>query len=441
LLGLLGAFTFRNALSIPPFDGDNVLALSAAARPDPLSFFTGRSFDYLPIYRPIPYVLTWIQYHLVGLRPAAYFLVNIMIWIGCAGCAYAVTYLLTRFRIAAFLAALLLLLDVRATAALWWIAERQSSLACLFGALALIVALVAHERKWHPGARVAVFLLLLSSALSKEYGLAFSGALLVLGLCSGGESRRIAPVLGAAVVASYLVMRLVFGRGANTSYCEEMSFFIWRVDQPICYSNLGQGERILQYLYHCAATLVGTFFPDLFTSTGGWRPLLLQPQRATDLLATLGSTAVHLSVFALAVIAWTKIPRRTLPLLVLLFLNAGMSFMLYRQRNHLVGLMGLYPAAGVGLAYLIAAAKQNLPVRQALAVLAGLLVLPLGVKPIAFIETLNNFRWTTTSIDPCRWSVDRHRRDIDVGVVRQIKTLYRLPNPGCTQKPGNTDQH
>jgi hypothetical protein len=90
----------------------------------------------------------------------------------------------------------------------------------------------------------------------------------------------------------------------------------------------------------------------------------------------------------LAAVAWVRMPRRTLALLALVASSAVLSFNLYRSRNQVFGMLGLYIAAGLGLAYLQSWAGRALN-------------------------------------DP------HHHHHIERAVIVGLKRKYGMPNPDC----------
>jgi hypothetical protein len=96
-----------------------------------------------------------------------------------------------------------------------------------------------------------------------------------------------------------------------------------------------------------------------------------------------------LIVLALAILGWSKQPRRSLPFLGLILANAVLSAYLYRTRNQIGGLVGLYAAAGVGWGVfqaqfgpLVRRRVLPLAVLAAVGLLLGLVVLPRGAAMV-----------------------------------------------------------
>lgn len=427
LIAATGLATFIRVINTRPIAADNLVALSIASRGSPAKLFTGSFVSYVPGYRPIAHLSTWIQYRAFGLHVKPYFLLNLFIWIACALAVYVLVHSLTASRLAATGAGLCLLLDPRALSALYWIGERQSSMACLFGCLALVVAVRARDRR-----RVAVLagicLLLLCAALSKEYGLAFAGATIALALADQRDARR---TIGAAAFALviYTAMRLVLAGGASTrDYCEYMGF-LGRL-RLVCLNELSLGKRVAQTGYNSVATLVGTVVPPLFDDTGRVRDL---PEITGD-LKYLGQLAVALLVLGTAGVALVKEFRRVAPFTLLVVANALLSFAVYRGRNQLVGALGWYVTAGVGVAWVqgrLGRAGGSPRVRRVAAPLAvfGLTLVSLSVS-LELHQQMNHLDESpcrAAAVDPtidarlARTLAHRYGADADCGTLGLIQ--------------------
>ena len=149
-------------------------------------------------------------------------------------------------------------------------------------------------------------------------------------------------VAGFVAVVVYLGMRFGLAQGAGSQYCEEMGLF--ENVRYICYAELDGSGRLLQHFYNVSATAVGTLVPPLFDFFGAFNSL-------SKLMSVAGIERLAFSALlvALAAVGVPARPRQALPILALVAANAALSFMLYRPRNQLVGMVGVYAAAGLGL--------------------------------------------------------------------------------------------
>jgi hypothetical protein len=386
ILLFLVLFTYQHAFDIRPLHGDNLSILSWAARSEATSFLRGNPLSY-PEWRPLAYLTVWAQYKMVGIRQVeSYFAFNIVLWVSCAYCLYAFVYQTSHSRLSALPAAAAMVSDERAVEAIKWITGRQTTLACLFGFCALLIAGQGSLRSWISPRSGAILVLLLAAAFSKEYGLAFSGALATWSLLGGsGDRRRLAGVAVAAVTI-YSVSRLAIVAGAGGDYCNEMGFF--GDVRNFCYHEAEAPVRFGQHIYNVAATFLGILSPGLFASNGR---LNIDPTLLAGSLIWL----------FLAVVGWTKAPRRTRLMLFLICFNAVLSYVVYRSRDQIIGMIGLYATAGVGLGYVLSWIRPRVGRQWLAAALVALLFwLPLQQA----VEVRHLFEREVTAMlrqDPC----------------------------------------
>jgi hypothetical protein len=347
--------------SIPPYNPDNLFALSVGTHSVD-SYFTGAAAG---AYRPVTYLALWAQYHVNGVDPGAYFAVNMVLWIACGCMVYALGYGLGRSHLAAAIAAGLMLIDERAMAAIVWIIERQTMLACLLGGSALLLAYRLPPGGW-PRAAVlgGITALALGAALSKETGLAFIAAIAAVGLVTRPRDRRELVGVALAAFTAYAAARTLLPAdearaaphvaglsGPSLETCEYIGFL--GHGENVCYGDLDLVDRLLRWGWNAGATLVATFLPPLF---GGHGELLLPDVLAGPLGEaedypgfSLPSLILPLLVSVCAFVGLRRHPRAVLPLFVLIVANAALNFLLFRDRNQAVGMVGLYAAAAVGL--------------------------------------------------------------------------------------------
>jgi hypothetical protein len=438
---------FWTVVHIPAFNDDNLFSLSIGPSVGPrhslLTLLT-EQYDGLPAYRPFPTFLLWLQYKLAGLAPESYFVVNIAVLVGVCAVLYALVYRVTGVWAAAAGSAFALLVDPRVISISTTIGERETALACLMGLLALLAVLAPPIRASPRPIAVAVFVLLLLAALSKEFGLAFSAGVLVAALLD--RSGRSRPVVFAtlAAVLTYAVLRWVVAGVTAAAYCEEMGYF----DQlrRACFGHtdhpgqllLTGGAELAQHAYNIAAAFVGIFLPFLFTGKGSLTNSFSAPLTVWSLVVT-----------GLAIVAWIRIPRQTLPFLALIIANSLLSLASYRERNVVVGVVGLYGAAGIGAVH----AGQWLTSRDirlgriGVAAAAAGFALWVGYQSVARVNDLQDLaqerkntleriihheqKKKAKTVDPCL-----HReRYVEPTVVHYIKLRYHLPDPFCRRAP------
>ena len=409
------------ALTVYPTFVDNVVSLSVAERDSAWAFWHDGVFSFQPTYRPLPYTTLWLQAQLLDLHVWTYHLVNVVIWIACGCLLYAIVRRLSGFRLIAFGIALAVLFDERAEWNLWVILERQTSLAVLAGLLALLLTLRLSSFRRRNLTLVAIGALLVLSSLSIEYGLAFSAAVFTAGVVSRPGARRGLMVASFVAVAVYTGLRLGATGGVSRDFCENMGYFTQLRPDPTCLSSLSTEVRVKQHLYNVGAGLVGIVFPSLFSYDGVWEPYAREKYKL----------AVSMAVFLLALFGLARRPRETIPFLALWVANAALLFFLYRSRNQVVGMIGIYTSAGIGAGELTRLAKSHL--RHARLAVAGAALL-IGAW-LVFIGLESSDRLRTVRAqerrgDPCRALVV-YPDDASRQVVAEIKRRYRMSNIEC----------
>jgi hypothetical protein len=424
-IGFLAVAAFGGALVAYPFELDNVAALSLAHRSNPLTFFAGGThWTYtdvhgaLPEYRPLAFVTVWVQEEVAGVHGVQYFAVGLVLLAAYASAVYGLVYACVSSRLAALVAAGALVIDYRVFTAVVWILERQTTMACVFGLLAML--LVVENRRFQPRTqRIAVFALLLAAFTSKESGVAFVVAVPLLAYTLRVEERKSILIASAGALAAYLLLRFGLASVTSASYCEDMGYF--GRERRVCYDSIGLGARLEQHLYNVLATLVGTVWPSLFNGVGAWR----QPAFRTLVVPTI--------VGAMAILGVARRPRVAGPLISLVLLNALLSFMLYRTRNQLVGMAGLYTAGGIGLSELLQLGRVRLRRWSWIAGPAALAVVFSWMVWHAATDgrqRVDSYRALVSGIDPCT-----HARQspqiVKPDVVARIKRVYGLSDPGC----------
>lgn len=451
LLAMVGVAIFGVTHRTPPFDMDNLIGLSLGEVHTPASILSAESTTTIPSFRPFSRLAIWAQYQLVGTASGSYFAVNAAVWFGVAVAVYAMVHLLVGSFVLAFLAGVFVLSDWRAQEALFWVGERQSSLAVFLGTLGLVGGYVVVRRPLGTSRRrsleaVAIGLLLLAAALSKEYGLAFAGGVAALGIfhLPRREARDLV-VVGFSALVGYVALRLALAGGAFASdYCDDAVGYFGRHLTEVC----SEDRTVLLAGYLAFATFIGTFFPMLFEDQG-----LLLPASAPDFRIALLPLFMSGVLTVLAVIGWVRIPRKTLPLLAVIVGNAVLSFFIYRTRNQLAGGVALYASAAVGSCIVFRALVPRLASavsmpRRGLA-LVGIVGL-LGAAGAAAVVRGSNLheRLVTyqesareTNPNPCtRYHEARSTGglgpELSTEVIAEVAQRWGVGSPGCAQEAG-----
>ena len=275
-------------------------------------------------------------------------------------------YTLGRSVLAAAVAAGLMLIDERGMTAIVWIPERATPMACVMGGIALLLA----YRLPRGGARrtaalAGIAALLLGAALSKEYGMAFAAATAAVGLVTRPGDREALVAVALAAVTVFAAMRALLpadaalaasdgaasGGNGLLDKCDYIGFL--GHGENVCYGELDLIDRLLRWGWNAGATLVATFLPPLFDGTGAMLlpEVLAGPLGEADDYAgfSFASLILPLFVSVCAFVGLRRHPRAVLPLFALIVANAALNFLLFRDRNQVVGMIGLYAAAAVGL--------------------------------------------------------------------------------------------
>ncbi len=402
-LAVIAVLLFGRVFDVRPFGEDNFYVFSWIDRASAGSLLHLDPSIY-PEWRPLAYQTVWLQYQWAGLaRMSDYYVFNVGVWVLVAWLVYLLTVQLTASRLAACAAALFVVTEPRAIPAVSWIVERQSSMACLFGLLAWWAVVRSGGRRLAPIELTGVGFALLASALSKEYGLAFSGALLVYGWL---ERRR--EIVTSAIAAGllYAVLRLVFARGAAEPYCGDIGY-LFTVRKGACYhADLATAG---QMIYNIAATAIGSVLQGLFREDGrlglARLPLILSSCWLAFTVAGwwMGSRDVRRS--------WLIVAGNTL-----------LSFMLYQPRNQLVAVVAIALLIGSGVAVLAgqdrARSARTAWMRSAVFVMVGTL---LAVQAIRTRKAVSEEVDQLLAQNPCSATAEHPEA---VPFAMRVKTLY-----------------
>lgn len=433
---LIAAGLFSYFQDYRPFAPDDLFGLSFGRIENPLSFFTGKWSQFLPAYRPISMVSLWVQYQLVGVEPISYFLFNIFVWFGCILVLYFLVYHFTHSQLSSFIAAFFMMVDIRTTTLLVWIIERQNPLVVLFGSLGLLLFIKSTQKGVNRVliSSIFVYIFLLLSALSKEFGLTFTGAIVVFSILRNMESLKRSIIIALLVGITYFGLRFIIaGNSPNLEYCEEIGFL--GQAQEICYEDLETAERLKHYIWNTGATFLGTFAPKLFSDVGSWVGLNLDPDVNLNHGLYTSFPGLVFSLVLLCVISYSFInhPRLALVFLFVIAFNSLLNFPIYRDRNQLVGLFGLYVLFGLGFQEIgsLVFWKQ----RTTLVMIAWIALLYLGgYKAMHLAHTVKQYTYFYNHTDPCEViTFPPYTEIVDIEIVEQLKVKYGMDNPRCLE--------
>jgi len=410
LLALAGivALLAWPALEIRPFDGDNLWILAWADRTNPSDLMAVDPAVY-PEWRPLPYATIWLQYQSAGIQHLwRYQLVNLASWVACGWIVARIVLDFTGSAWSALAAGVIVLTSTQLVAPFVLIAERQGSLACLFGLTAWLLSI----RAWHqPASRsrwLCISLLLAASAFCKEYGLAFSAAIAMSALF---ERQR--PALRAAVAALgfYGVSRIVLAGGALGPYCEQHGFFFTTRD--ICVDGL-RSIVVSQVIYNVTATGIGSVLPGILAADGtvGISPRWL---------------LISAMLLAVAAVGWIRGPRLNRIGVFAVLFNAALSFLLYRSRNQVVAVCAIGVGTGVGLpiAWAMVARAATSPLVRGMVI--AVLVAALATRALVMRTLVADRVVESSHPNACGDDIP----DLDRAFMARMWGLYNLPLPEC----------
>ena len=317
-------------------DTDNLIALSNGEKTI-VELITQPMFSQLPAYRPIPQLTIFFQYQMQKLNYLNLYLVfNLFLWTSSALALYYLVFITSKSYLASLIASSLFLLDWRAEPALVWIGERQNSLAVLSGILLLIILKKFSQQKINKIYLLNIFLLLITSVFSKEFGLVFLFLLPILGYFYQIKNKKYLYLITGIVLTLFILTRF-FLIAPNSSYCPGTAFFTQLVP---CLQDLPFLRKIAQYFYHIGASLLGFFLPNLFFNNRG---MIFFKYTNSLWPFYIMQDVIYLSILLVVVSFFSKIKSKEkyLALLIIIF-SALISFPLFRPRNHLTGMIGVY---------------------------------------------------------------------------------------------------
>lgn len=438
---IISAGIFGYYQGYKPFGPDDLWALSQGAKTNPSAFFSASLEDYLPMYRPITYLTVWLQYQIVGINPDPYYLTNIFIYIGCVLVLYFTVYDITSSRFSSAIASIFLLVDIRASTALFWIGERQSTLALFFGSMAILLCLKALKKNEVRSFTIIIYVLLLLSALSKEFGLSFAGILVVTSLSSAPPRKKQANmIIAVLVMISYVVLRFGIAESfLNPDYCETTGYRDSTIN--FCQNDYDPNIRAKFFLWNIGSTFVGVFFPELFSGEGQWIGINLWNEGNINPEIYLSAANLFFSLFMiyLVYISFKTNPRKSLPFLALIVFTSSLNFLYYRPRNQLMALYGLYILLGMGLYSLWIIVRQNQVKRIIYLVVLIIICVIICIKVIELSQHLDTIVNSYSFLDPCVVASEwHHPQVIDMEVIKQLKKYYKMSNPECLQSGWKT---
>jgi hypothetical protein len=279
-------------------------------------------------YRPITASLLRLEYLLFGINPPAFFTINLILLVIVAVLIFEIIYRASHEMLPALVATLLFVTDWRLTPNIFVIGEVQITLAAIFG-LGAFWLIWFGKGKFKP---IFVLSLLLLSALSKEFGLAFALAVFVDAFLNKTTGRKYAGIaLGA--VAAYFILRLSLG-----------------VTLPVTGEPSAFNDLVVEYITNISGGFIFTFFNLFRPASDGDLPnrmnLLYSYAEAWQIIFLQILPIIIVSVYS-----FRKKETRTLtiPLLFIILGNSFLFFWRYAYRFHFLGNVSMYIIWGIGL--------------------------------------------------------------------------------------------
>jgi hypothetical protein len=326
------------------------------------------------------------------------------------------------------------LVDPRIAHPLHWIVNRQLTLAVVFGVSGIVLMQYAIEKSKIKSASVLVCTLLILSALSKEYGLAFLGFVVVLGFFLHRKHLKIILMIAIFAIITYFGLRFGLARvSSSVDYCEEIGFKDNSLE--LCYNDYEPNIRKNFYLWNIGASFVGTFLPDLFSDVGQWVGIEFSPNililPGSDVSVT--EIVFGILIILLVILSFIKFPKFSVSFLSLVIFNAILNFLLYRPRNLFIGMVGVYGLIGIGIYYI---QRMYLNKTKLGIIIFWGLIFILGATASLKAESLShNLRTTAIEYsiqDPCEAAfVHPHPEMFDMELIKDLKIKYKMSNPEC----------
>lgn len=371
-------------------------------------------------YRPITVSLIRLEYLIFGINPPAFFTVNIILLCIVTLMINFIVYKKTHASLSALVAALLFITDWRVTPNIYIIGEVQSTLAAIFGLSALIVAWNG-KRKISP---LIVYLLLLSAAFCKEFGLAFALAILIFSLFKIYPNWKHYLTAAFGAVGTYSFLRIILHTIPTSSS-----------------GHASLANTIKWMIYNISNGFTFTFFPLFRTETDGELPSMLSlrfsPQEAWLILIFQIIPTIVLVILAFK--NRDSYPL-TLPVFFVIIGNAILFFFKYAYRFHFLGNVAMYILAGFGLSYVFKLFSKNTNLQNWLILLFMYFSAILVWRADSMHDYLVMHReWTERAMlciptDEYYEQEDfrGHYTGIDQETVKLVMEYYEMPLDECT---------
>ncbi|MCL5994590.1 MAG: hypothetical protein M1546_00855 [Chloroflexi bacterium] len=320
---LLCLCIFGTALWFVPANGDDLVLLSAVARThNPLDFLRADWGLQNNLFRPLPSILLWTVYRLVGVVAFPNQVINLGMHVVVIWLLHGLIQRAQPDRLLALLLTSLALCSIYTLSPATWVADR----ATLFVAISLLVLLrhiLPSERGDTP--KISLVLVVVTSAmalLSKESGLIVPGIAMVAAARSrlpvGARAKLI--IVSVIVIAVYMLVRSQAVQAGADAYVP--SGYLWATQHYDNWSALPPLLRVIASVENVLKNLLAPVLP-VFGNEGNLLPL-------ADLAGTLLIWGPTLGLIVLSISR--HLSRIQMYAWLLLALNAVIHFSIFRYR-------------------------------------------------------------------------------------------------------------
>jgi hypothetical protein len=382
---------------------------------------TGESFPgHFVTYRPMMAVLLRLEYLVFGFNPPAYFTVNLALLAVVALLIYDILYRVIGEMLPATLGVLFFITDWQIVQTLYVIGEVQVTLAGIFGLWALWLVWFGKERKFKP---VFVFILLLASALSKEFGLAFALAVLMDAFLKRRTSWKAYAGIAVGAVVAFATLRFMVipETPSGKVYSSTLNMLKW-------------------FTYNIASGFIFTFI-NLFrpASDGDLPSIDVLRFPAVEAWSMLIIQIVPIIILFVLGFKDKENRKIAIPFLFLLLGNSILFFFNYAFRFHFLGKIGMYAVVGFGIGYLFKKWAPNPKMINILVVTFMVLAAILLWRGQTFHAYLEIHRhWTENGVLCVPTEAYYQQEDFfgyytatDPETVRTVMEYYDLPMEYC----------
>lgn len=324
------AYIYRQALSYPPANGDDLVILSSAAKtPNPLNFLISDWGLHNNAYRPVHSILIWIAYQRFGIWALPNQFINLCLHIANLLLLF---FILWKEKVNRWIAPLLVMgfgASMYAASPTVWVSDRPTLMVAAILNLTLIFLLYRKNTRLIYSI-IILTALCVAALLCKESGLVIPLTIITYSLLSRSPDRKWIVISLIITTIVYLAFRTAIFFNQAFSYSE--SGYLFGITP---YQDINQFPLILKfvaYLDNIIRNLLSPLLP-LFGQQGELLNSSAIMERVWMILAL-----ILLFVFALKNRNGNRLGKIAL---IILVLNSLVHFQLYRYRTLYIGFEAL----------------------------------------------------------------------------------------------------